>query len=92
MNRVAASPRLKDLILVCSGINGIDTSGLETLTRLAHSLKEAGITVHLAEVKGPVMDRLRRSDLLAVMAPGRVFISAHEAVKSLAEAGQKIVS
>jgi SulP family sulfate permease len=84
MNRVAESPRLKHFVLVCSGINGIDTSGLETLTRLALSFREAGITLHLAEVKGPVMDRLKRGHLLAVMAPGRVFISAHEAVKALA--------
>ncbi|MEO8039917.1 MAG: sulfate permease [Betaproteobacteria bacterium] len=84
MNRVSESPQLRHLILVCGGINGIDTSGLETLIRLAHSLKEAGITLHLAEVKGPVMDRLHRSELLAVMAPGRVFMSAHEAVKALA--------
>ncbi len=83
MNRVAGSARLNHLVLVCSGINGIDTSGLETLTRLAHSFREAGITLHLAEVKGPVMDRLKRSDLLAVMAPGQVFISAHEAVNAL---------
>lgn len=83
MNRVAGSARLGHLVLVCSGINGIDTSGLETLTRLAHSFREAGITLHLAEVKGPVMDRLKRSDLLTVMAPGRVFISAHEAVNAL---------
>ena len=61
MNRVAGSPRLKHLVLVASGINGIDTSGLETLSRLALSFKEAGITLHLAEVKGPVMDRLKRS-------------------------------
>jgi sulfate permease, SulP family len=86
MNRVAASPRLKHLILVASGINGIDTSGLETLSRLAISFREAGITLHLAEVKGPVMDRLKRSHLLAEMAPGRVFLSAHEAVAALTEA------
>ena len=88
MNRVAASPRLKHLILVASGINGIDTSGLETLSRLAISFREAGITLHLAEVKGPVMDRLKRSHLLAEMAPGRVFLSTHEAVATLAEAGE----
>lgn len=87
MNRVAAAPSLRHLVLVCSGINGIDMSGLESLTRIAHSFREAGITLHLAEVKGPVMDRLKRSDLLSVMAPGRVFISAHEAVSALAADG-----
>jgi SulP family sulfate permease len=77
---------------VASGINGIDTSGLETLSRLALSFKEAGITLHLAEVKGPVMDRLKRSHLLAEMAPGRVFLSAHEAVVALTEEGGAAIS
>lgn len=91
MLRVAEAPRLEHLVLVCGGINGIDTSGLETLTRLAYSLKEAGITLHLADVKGPVMDRLQRTDLFEVMTPGKVFLSAHEAVKTLADVGETAV-
>ncbi len=71
-------------MLVCSGINGIDFSALEMLTKLAVSLREAGVTLHLAEVKGPVMDRLRETDLLELLRPGRVFLSAHEAVQALA--------
>lgn len=84
MQRVAEKPRLRHLVLVASGINGIDVSALEMLLKLAASLKEAKITLHLAEVKGPVMDRLKRTELLETMAPGRVFLSAHEAVRALA--------
>jgi SulP family sulfate permease len=83
MQRVAEKPELRHLVLVASGINGIDVSALEMLLKLAESLKEAGITLHLAEVKGPVMDRLKRTGLLETMAPGRVFLSAHEAVGAL---------
>jgi SulP family sulfate permease len=39
----------------------------------------------LAEVKGPVMDKLQRSDLLDKLAPGRVFLSTHEAMLALTE-------
>lgn len=80
---VAAHPGVRHVVLVANAVNGIDTTALEMLERLALSLREAGVTLHLAEVKGPVMDRLKRSSLLASMAPGRVFLSAHEAVQEL---------
>ncbi|HEY7759654.1 MAG TPA: sulfate permease [Burkholderiales bacterium] len=83
MEHVARAPKLKHLVLVCSGINGIDFSALEMLTKLISSLKDARVTLHLAEVKGPVMDKLRATGLLALLEPGRVFLSAHEAVEVL---------
>ena len=80
---VAAHPGIRDLVLVANAVNGIDVTALEMLERLALSLREAGVTLHLAEVKGPVMDRLKRSSLLESMQPGRIFLSAHEAVEAL---------
>ena len=84
MEHVARAPALKHLVLVCSGINGIDFSALEMLMKLGSSLKDAHVTMHLAEVKGPVMDKLRDTGLLALLQPGRVFLSTHEAVEALA--------
>lgn len=84
MQQVAEKGRLKHLVLVCGGINGVDFSALEMLVKLTSSLRDAGITLHLAEVKGPVMDRLRGTALMRMLAPGRVFLSAHEAVEMLA--------
>lgn len=83
MERVAHKPRLEHLVLVASGINGVDLSALESLAKLAESLRSAQITLHLAEVKGPVMDRLKDTALIQGLAPGRVFLSAHEAVETL---------
>jgi SulP family sulfate permease len=54
------------------------------LMKLASSLKDAHVTMHLAEVKGPVMDKLRDTGLLGLLQPGRVFLSTHEAVEALA--------
>lgn len=71
------------LVLLCSGINEIDHSALEALEQLACNLREAGIHLHLAEVKGPVMDRLGRSDFLEKLAPGQVFLTAEKAVEVL---------
>lgn len=84
---VAARPGARHLVLVANAVNGIDVTALEMLERFAMSLREAGVVLHLAEVKGPVMDRLQRSNLLQSMAPGRVFLSAHEAVEALREGG-----
>ena len=68
---------------MCSGINEIDHSALEALEQLAYNLREARIHLHLAEVKGPVMDRLGRSDFFGKLAPGRVFLTAEMAVEAL---------
>ena len=46
-------------------------------------LREVGVQVHLAEVKGPVMDRLGRSNLLDDLTPGKIFLSTHEAFEAL---------
>jgi SulP family sulfate permease len=85
MERVAHKPRLEHLVLVASSINSVDLSALETLGKLAQSLRSAQISLHLAEVKGPVMDRLKHTGLIKSLDPGRVFLSAHEAVETLAD-------
>lgn len=81
--RVAEQPEVRHLVLICSAVNAIDSSALETLERLIEQLREAGVTVHLAEIKGPVMDRLLRTDFLDRLAPGRIFLSTHNAVDAL---------
>jgi sulfate permease, SulP family len=83
----AEQPRLRHLVLICSAINTIDHSAVESLEALAESLLEAGVTLHLAEVRGPVMDRLLRSDLLERLTPGRVFLSTEDAVRALLDSG-----
>ncbi|NBC23698.1 MAG: sulfate permease [Gammaproteobacteria bacterium] len=83
LNEVADCEAVRHVVLICSAVNFIDTSALETLENLIEELREAGVTLHLAEVKGPVMDGLERVSLLERLAPGRVFLSTHEAVHTL---------
>jgi SulP family sulfate permease len=80
---VADRQEVKHVVLICSAVNFIDFSALETLVTTVERLHDAGVTLHLAEVKGPVMDRLQKSDLLQRLAPGRVFMSTHEAMTEL---------
>lgn len=80
---VAKRPELNHLVLMCSAVNAIDASALESLEAINHRLEDAGVKLHLSEVKGPVMDRLKRSDLLKDLT-GRVFLSQFDAYRALA--------
>ncbi|WP_112312112.1 SulP family inorganic anion transporter [Pseudogemmobacter bohemicus] len=80
----ACSPGLKHIVLMCPAVNDIDASALESLADINSRLVDAGIRFHLSEVKGPVMDRLRRSDFLAGLS-GEVFLSQHEAMCRLGQ-------
>ena len=80
---LAVRPALRHLVLQCSAVNDIDASALESLESIQHQLADAGVALHLSEVKGPVMDRLRRSDFLPQLS-GRVFLSHYQAVAELA--------
>ena len=73
----------KDVVLVMSGVAYIDTSGLDVLEALEMALRQNGSRLHLAEIKGPVMDRLAGTDLLAALGGGRVHLSVHEAVAAI---------
>ncbi len=83
LEQVAARPALRHVVLMCSAVNAIDASALESLEAINHRLADAGIRLHLSEVKGPVMDRLKRSHLLDTLS-GRVFLSQHAAFAALA--------
>ena len=82
---IACRPQVRHLVLMCSGVNLIDASALDSLHAIAERLHTAGVQLHLSEVKGPVMDQLRRSDFLERFG-GQVFISQFEALKQLSPA------
>ncbi|MCC2972540.1 SulP family inorganic anion transporter [Massilia sp. IC2-476] len=82
-DELAAQPDTRHLVLVLSAVNAIDTSALFGLEELNTSLRQRGVLLHLAEVKGPVMDRLRHSTLLQAL-NGRLFLSAAMAWDELA--------
>jgi SulP family sulfate permease len=67
---------------MCSAVNEIDASALESLEAINGRLKELGVVFHLSEVKGPVMDRLNRTDFLNLLT-GQVFLSQYRAIEAL---------
>ena len=89
LRRVAEQPDINHLVLIMSAVNFIDASALETLETLIERLRDAGVTLHMAEVKGPVMDKLQRVDFEEILGKGRVFLSTHQAIADL-KPGQKV--
>ena len=81
-DRVVPDRALRHVILMCSAVNEIDMSALESLEAINHRLRGLGISLHLSEVKGPVMDRLQRAHFLDELT-GRVFLSQYDAMLAL---------
>lgn len=83
LERVAERPELRHVILMCSAVNSIDATGLESLEAINHRLGDGGIGLHLSEVKGPVTDRLKETHFLDEL-NGEVFLSQDRAWSKLA--------
>lgn len=80
--RVVPDCGIDHVVLMCSAINDIDLSALESLEAINLRLADMGITLNLSEVKGPVMDRLKRSHFLDEIT-GRVYLSQYAAMADL---------
>ncbi|WP_240769113.1 SulP family inorganic anion transporter [Paracoccus liaowanqingii] len=81
-DRVTPDCDIRHVVLMCSAISDIDLSALESLEAIAHRLDTMGVKLHLSEVKGPVMDRLKCCDFLDHLT-GRVFLSQYDAWDAL---------
>lgn len=80
---VAERPELRHLVLIGSAINFIDSSALHTLEALVQELRDGGVELHLAEIKGPVMDGLRRAHFVEKLGEGRIHLTTHQAMQAL---------
>jgi SulP family sulfate permease len=81
-DEVARRPDVRHVVLVCAAVNYIDASALDSLEVIVDRLERAGVTLHLSEVKGPVLDRLKRSEFLRHLS-GELFLSQHQAMSTL---------
>jgi SulP family sulfate permease len=85
--RVAEGGAIRNVVLHCAAVNAVDFSALESLEAINRRLSDLGIGFHLSEVKGPVMDRLRRGHFLDEL-NGEVFLSNYDAWQRLAKQPQ----
>jgi len=82
LRALAERPALQHVILMCTAVNEIDISALEVLEGLNERLREMGIGFHFSEVKGPVMDALKKTHFIEHL-NGRIFMSQYQAVQAL---------
>ncbi len=75
--------KIEHVVIMCSAVNQVDYSALETLEKLSTSLFEKNITLHLSEVKGPVLDALNRVEFNKGLSGNIYFFSQFEAFNEL---------
>jgi SulP family sulfate permease len=76
---------IEHIVLIFTSISDIDTTALEVLENLNHSLQASKKTLHISEAKGPVLDKLKKTDFLSQLNPGKVFFHTENAVRELAK-------
>ena len=79
---VADSPKMQDLIFMCTAVNHIDASALSSLEAINNRLQTAGINLHFSDMQSRVRERLFRSDFLDQLT-GEIYMSQHEAMLTL---------
>jgi SulP family sulfate permease len=72
------NPSVKHVLLVLSSVSQIDATALDMLTELNTHLHGRDIDLNLAEIKGPVLERLHNSIFLTQLT-GEIFESTHKA-------------
>jgi sulfate permease, SulP family len=80
---ISERPNVDRVVLICSAVNFIDASALETLEALIDRLRDAGVDFYLTDVKGPVMDRLERVGFVNHIGRDHIFLTTHEAMCEL---------
>ena len=83
MERCSQNQEIKHLVLIFSSVSSVDESALDTLETLILNLREADITLHLSDVKGIILDKLKLTDIFATLSPGKLFFTADEAMSYL---------
>lgn len=76
-------PQTEHVVLMGTAINHLDASAVDSLLSLNKRLDDAGIRLHLSEIKGPVMDQLQHTTLPALLT-GQIFLTQYQAIRTLA--------
>lgn len=79
---ISDKPKLEHVILMCTAVNKIDMSALETLEKINETLKELEVKLHLSEVKDPIMGKLAKTNFFKELT-GNNYLSQNQAVEDL---------
>jgi MFS superfamily sulfate permease-like transporter len=82
----AARPPARWVVVAAEPITDVDTTAAAVLGELLAELRQQGVTLAFAELKGPVKDRLRRYGLYDQIGPDRFYPTVGTAVDGYLEA------
>jgi SulP family sulfate permease len=74
---------IRHVVLILTSVNDIDATALEALEGINQGIQSSGRTLHIAEAKGPLMDKLQDTEFLTQLKPGKIFFRTEDAVKEL---------
>lgn len=77
------NPNLRTILVNCSGINEIDASGIDTLSKLITRFKANGTPLCFSELKKQVLDVVERTGLGETIGRDNLFHSHQSAVDTL---------
>lgn len=81
---VRDQPAARHLVIDCSAVNTADYTGMEMLVNLRDELREAGVEVHLATLRGPVRDIVDRTSFFpGERAEERIYATVADAVDAI---------
>jgi SulP family sulfate permease len=80
---IKRQPNTRHVVLILASVSDIDSTALEALEGINQALQAAGKTLNIAEAKGPVLDKLQKTDFLEQLKPGKVFFRTEDAAKEL---------
>ncbi len=83
LEKIADNPAVDHLVLIATAVNFIDASALETLETLQTELRDAGVDLHLAGIKGPVMDRLKQIGFVDHFGQEYIHFRTHDAMTAI---------
>lgn len=79
---LARYPDARAILMIGSGINEIDASGVAKLHDLTQRLREQDVTLMLGSLKTPVMHVLERAGLIDMVGAENVFASKEQAIEA----------
>jgi len=86
LERVATMPEVKHILIVGNGINEMDASGEEMLSKLVDRLREAGYELSMSGLNEVVLDVMKRTGLYNKMGRDNFYPNVATAVSAICSA------
>ncbi len=78
--RIKKKKKLKQIVLVCNGINDIDATGQEVMSLLIDNVRSRGIDISLSGINGSVMNVLERTHLVEKIGKDHIYPTMEKAI------------